>query len=161
MKSVNPMNTIPFPMLTLGLLLAFTLGGCSAKPSAPSAKPSAIAAKPPPKPELWLDEEAADMFKHVLRDNARCDEVYVIRWKNCEELHGWVKLDDKGGSEPAPYDLTILPKNLSADNATFKRRDFGLSGWVVITMRTLPNTPGKAFNVRVEQGIHAAVYPRS
>lgn len=63
-----------------------------------------------------------------------------------------MKLDDKGGSEPAPYDLTILPENLSADNATFKRRDFGLSGWVVVTMRTLPNTPGKAYDVRVEQG---------
>jgi hypothetical protein len=142
------MNRLAISLLTLGLSLAPILTGCSAKPSADPAKPSAITAyKPPPEPEIWLDKEAADMVKAILDYNlpgsSQRDEVHVIRWKNCEQVHGWVKLDAKGGSESALYDLTILPKDIPADNGVlkngvFKPRDFGLSGWVVVTMRHLP-----------------------
>ena len=74
------MNRIATPMAAIGLLLPFTLGGCSGQPSASSAKPRAIIAEPPPTAELWLDKEAAEMLKAVL-GYSEWDEVYVIRWK--------------------------------------------------------------------------------
>ena len=140
------------------LVVVITAVGCVKKPTpepsnAQPVDPARVTDVQPPKPspKLWLDNQAADMVKAVL-GYSREDDVYVIRWEHVDQLHGWVKLDPKVGSEPVSYDLTILPSDiLKGSKAVATHREFGLSGWAVVTMRKLANTPGSAYDVRVEQ----------
>ncbi len=72
------------------------------------------------------------------------DEVYVIRWEH-GELHGWVKLDPQDDSASLSRDLSI-PVDLSRAPGVEDA-----SGWLVVAMHILSDTPGTAYDVRIEE----------
>ena len=95
-------------------------------------------------PRLWLDDDAGEMIKAMSDERAVPDTVYVIRWEH-SELCGWVKLESQDGSTPLSYDLSVPPEHSDPDS------DKDVSGWLVVAIRKLSDTPGDAYDVRIEE----------
>jgi hypothetical protein len=95
-------------------------------------------------PRLWLDEDAAEMVRVTAGYSEPEDRVWVIRWEH-GKLRGWAKFESREEPLPLLCNLGVPPDHPGAvgvDDA---------SGWLVVAMRKLANTPGEAYNVRIDE----------
>jgi len=115
------------------------------------------------RPRLWLDDEAAAMIKVVSGYTDPNDKVSVIRWEN-GNLSGWVKFESRENSTPLSYNLSVPPDRSDAVGSTPLSSSLSVppdrsdavgvdhtSGWLVVAMRKLSDSPGEAYDVRIEE----------